>query len=263
MSQGARAIQIAGDPIEFDFPEAYWLLAERDYGEGQKEATLHLHTASMEQEHSNARREDMSEEERMRRDHANRKRSMRRSKKRVRQAAMAGGLKYLWTLTFAENWQDEPTAWHEWKLFLKRLWNRAPGYSRMKYVVVAERQKRGAIHFHFATNRWLPQPLIEDCWGKGYVFVRGPREGYSEQKCAQYVTKYIAKEFEHRGAFTNCYRRSLGIEIPEPELHAFLSRDEALAFFQRDGKMTYLWSGDGGMIAWMCMWPGDPPYTPP
>jgi hypothetical protein len=84
---------------------------------------------------------------------------------------------------------------------------------KFSYVIVAERQKRGAWHFHLALRGWQNLPLIRACWrragGDGNVDVQ-PFTG-PNHKMASYMSKYISKAFtldELDRASHHRYRRS-------------------------------------------------------
>lgn len=146
-------------------------------------------------------------------------RSLRRSKATVRRKCMAGGLDHLLTLTYRENMTDTEQGHKDVTRFLRLVRKSQPNY---KYVMVAEYQKRGAIHFHLAVKGFQQVQLLRSIWrsviGEGNIDVS--RKNYTGRaqwrmaKLAGYLTKYITKD-----ALTafgrQRYRVAEGIEIPK------------------------------------------------
>lgn len=122
------------------------------------------------------------------------------------------------TLTFADNIQDFETANHEFKLFMMRLGNKA--YNRnnqncLKYVVVPEFQKRGAIHYHLVLFNlpYLPSKSIAECWGNGFIKIKAIDQ---VDNVGAYVCKYMGKDLDDdRLRGKKCYFSSRGLFKPE------------------------------------------------
>lgn len=95
------------------------------------------------------------------------------------------------TLTFAENVQDIPTANYEFKKFRQRLEYELE--IKLKYVVVMEFQKRGAIHYHaiFFNLPYVPNERLRDIWGHGFIRIN---QIDNVDNVGAYVTKYMTKE---------------------------------------------------------------------
>lgn len=138
-----------------------------------------------------------------------------RAKTMVRRKIMTMGADHLLTVTFKDNVTDPKYAWRCWSQFVRKIKDRFPKYH---YVVVAEYQKRGAIHFHAAVKGYQNVRYLRQCWysivgeGNGSINIAYKGE-YRPHQIAGYLTKYITKEFEsdskkglHR------YRASLGIK---------------------------------------------------
>lgn len=95
------------------------------------------------------------------------------------------------TLTFAENVQDIKTANYEFKKFRQRL-----EYDldiKLKYVVVIEFQKRGAIHYHalFFNLPYIENKRLAEIWKNGFVKINKIDD---VDNIGAYVTKYMTKE---------------------------------------------------------------------
>ncbi len=101
------------------------------------------------------------------------------------------------TLTFAENVQDTKIANLLFSKFIKRLTYYVGGGKKsfLKYVVVTEFQKRGAIHYHaiFFNLKHLWKDTLYKLWEQGFVDIK--KIG-NVNNVGAYVCKYMAKEFE-------------------------------------------------------------------
>jgi len=103
------------------------------------------------------------------------------------------------TFTFKENITDLPSANYFFGKFMKRF-NYSLGFkeSILKYIVVHEPQKRGAIHYHclffnlpFIDD--LPEKLSET-WQYGFVRVKAVDR---VKNLAAYITKYMTKDMQN------------------------------------------------------------------
>lgn len=99
------------------------------------------------------------------------------------------------TLTFEENITDVRTANYEFTKFIKRLNYRMFGEKKaiLKYSVVPEFQKRGAVHYHvvFYNLPYLKADLLSEIWGNGFIKVNKLK---NVDNIGAYVTKYMSKE---------------------------------------------------------------------
>jgi hypothetical protein len=119
------------------------------------------------------------------------------------------------TLTFAENITDTEQANYEFTKFIQRF-NYEMGYKKsyLKYSVVKEFQKRGAIHYHFISYN---MPFIKDLknkllklWGNGFTNYRKIRKGTD---VGSYMSKYMGKEFDDSRLFNKkCFFSSRGLK---------------------------------------------------
>lgn len=102
-------------------------------------------------------------------------------------------LKFL-TLTFHENLQDYDKAHYEWQKFRQRLSTYA--HKKIEYIIVHEKQKRGAIHYHaiLFNMPYIEQPTIQKMWGN-FVSIKQVNKTMGT---FYYVTKYLTKSFEDK-----------------------------------------------------------------
>lgn len=95
------------------------------------------------------------------------------------------------TLTFEENVQDIKMANYEFKKFRQRLEYELE--IKLKYVVVVEFQKRGAIHYHalFFNLPYIENTKLGEIWGQGFIKVNAVDQ---VDNIGAYVTKYMTKQ---------------------------------------------------------------------
>ena len=133
-------------------------------------------------------------------------RSIIRAKKNARYKALGLGVDRLLTFTTRENIQDRDLAYKYLEKTIK-LYN-SKSNKKLQYVAVMELQKRGAIHFHLATNEYHDVVALRKCWmkaigGDGTVNVTNPKN-YQRSKdghwnradIVKYITKYISKDYD-------------------------------------------------------------------
>lgn len=102
-----------------------------------------------------------------------------------------------YTLTYAKNEVDVCKASNDFKLFIKRfnydVFNSKKAV--LKYSVVIEFQKRGAIHYHLLLYNmpfiWGIHKRITELWGYGFVWLRNVS---SVGDVGSYMVKYMAKD---------------------------------------------------------------------
>lgn len=133
---------------------------------------------------------------------ANLKRSCSRSYRRVVDICDGMGADRMMTLTFQENIVDIDLVLMVWKEFLRLAHVRWGDFS---YVCVPEKQKRGAIHFHVALNKYFYWFSVLQVWKKAVAVVSGMTGGIdiraskkgrgNKQGIARYIAKYVSKAF--------------------------------------------------------------------
>ena len=191
----------------------------------------------------------------------NKTRSRRRAKSQIRKKILAGNFDYLLTLTFKENITDLKRANSYFDKFIRKV--RKHIDKNFAYVAVAEKQKRGAYHFHVAVKGWQKVKTLRAIWlrivGEGNIDVRAPLKRKSgsqweKVKLAYYLSKYIAKD-DTDELNKNLYRVSQGIEIPvEKIIYAFGSYmlQEIEIIMQKYGgyNSNYI----EGQFGWVATW---------
>lgn len=118
-------------------------------------------------------------------------RSLRRTGKRIRDILNANldDKSYFVTLTFAENIQNYDLANRRFKYFMHEK------NKNIKYLVVKEHQKRGAIHFHLIVFDIEPKDLssLLASWNYGFKHSKKITNKYS-YSIANYFTNYLTKD---------------------------------------------------------------------
>lgn len=106
------------------------------------------------------------------------------------------------TLTYAENMQDNSRISDDWRQFVKRCRRR---YGRFRYVYVKEKQGRGAWHLHGFFFFDGPAPYLDNVevramWGQGFVKIEAVRGDVNN--LGNYLCAYLTddKETGKKGA---------------------------------------------------------------
>lgn len=138
-------------------------------------------------------------------------RAGRRARKRVRLLCLGIGADHLLSVTYRENMLDRERAKQDWARFVRLVHVR---YPQWRYVVVTERQERGAIHFHAGVKGFQPVAYLRRCWRAvvghdgGNIDVQGPKKRWTRPeerahgkewhvgKLAGYISKYMTKGLE-------------------------------------------------------------------
>lgn len=142
-------------------------------------------------------KEKPTEEEKFENREKNQKHAQRNFRKLVG-ANLVGEEKPLFiSFTYAENVQDINVAYDDYGSFIYAL--KYKFGKNLKYIVVPEFQRRGAIHFHaffwglpINAKQERKERIVAKIWGHGFVDVM---ETDGSQKLAGYLAKYMAKAF--------------------------------------------------------------------
>ena len=107
------------------------------------------------------------------------------------------------TLTFKKNITDTTEANYEWKKFRQRLEYRIK--KKLKYIVVVEFQKRGAVHYHAVLFNmpYIHFSEYNKIWNNGFLQIDGLEDiedkDLSEvDNIGAYVSKYMTKASAER-----------------------------------------------------------------
>jgi len=243
----------------------YTTVKVHDYGDGHVEAGWsrveeHRKRSSKRRKREKKKREEMAP--------VDIERSVRRAKANVRRKVMASGADHLLTLTYRENVVDEEQAWRDWSRFVRKV---RDVLGEFVHIVVAEKQKRGAMHFHAGVVGFQDVGLIRSVWqsvvGEGNIDVqyRGGKNGiqWKRNRLAGYLSKYISKIFDLE-SFTGRHRYwcSKHIEIIKRIFYlpyangaeAYLIRGLITAIAGVD--IAYMWQPPGlrEHYRWACTW---------
>lgn len=166
------------------------------------------------------------------------KKAAQRAQTKCRRLIKASNFREMLTITYRENQLDRELCKVHFKEWVRRMKNALP---KFQYCASFERQERGSMHVHCATNK-LPRfvrykgekiegwTLGTVIWREivggdnGLVFVGGkPRWGSSRRRnlslarIASYVSKYIMKDYADCPVGANRYSRSNDIDLAKPE----------------------------------------------
>lgn len=139
------------------------------------------------------------------------------------------------TLTFADNVQDLDKANYEFKKFILRL-----NYHykiKVKYSVVIEFQKRGAVHYHailYNLTDKLDLKVLQKIWGNGFIKVNSIKD---VDNVGAYVCKYMIKTDDYRLLGRKMYFNSKGLDKPQEIKESSLV--DALVGSLQDNSLTY------------------------
>lgn len=151
-------------------------------------------------------------------------RSLRRAKSTVRKKIIEGQLDHLLTLTYKENMTNESTGWNDFTKFIRGLRCLNPN---IKWLVVMEKQKRGAVHFHLAIHGYLHARSVRNLWldvvGEGNIDIQRKKDKQSFSSLGSYLSKYLSKQKNTLERFGKMFRSSQNIKLNET--HFFLPVD--------------------------------------
>ena len=227
-----------------------------DYGEEDAEVTWGI-SGKKEGKKTQKRGESKNRE-------ANLDRCIRRAKAKLRRKVMSAGLDHLLTLTYKENVTERWKAWADFERFVRVVHKHRGDWP---WVVVAEAQKRGAVHFHLAVKGFQNVELLRGLWrsiiGEGNIDVQYKRSPagvqWKKSALASYLTKYIGKNME-TDLNEKRFRCSLGIEIKGQVIWVPLrvpAKDYALFRLEAAaGRVGYVWCREesNGQYGWACSW---------
>jgi len=139
-------------------------------------------------------------------------RALRRAKATIKGVVASNNeiWKTFWTLTYAENQGSVSDGWRDFRVFMRRLKRKFPA---LKYLVVVEFQKRGAVHFHLITNiEYISNKALAQKWGFGFVKIQALDK---IENVSAYISKYITKDnVDSRFDSEKMWSRSRGLKNP-------------------------------------------------
>lgn len=120
------------------------------------------------------------------------------------------------TLTYAqgERPEDIEGAKKDRRVFLDRLRRRMKkGKMNLKYILVTEVGKRGALHHHTVVNQ-IPTDWLREAWTKGRIDIRPLDDTGQYSRLAEYFAKYVI-QFRRMGGKGRAWTRSKNLYRPE------------------------------------------------
>lgn len=187
------------DPIRLD-GNCYKITAKKYITGDVKTAAFRLYPDDKEFSKGGYKRKNRSHEDM---DEITLKKSLQRSKSTAADLVLQKQLDQLLTLTTRGCYDFEELK-PVLSLFIRKMRKR---YKDFNYVAVAELQKRGAVHYHFATKGYFHYATVRRIWnyclayyrlGDGNVDFTSPRskgfKTWQGKKLAKYLAKYITKD---------------------------------------------------------------------
>jgi len=193
-----------------------------DYGSGHVTVRYHVvHESNRESWSRDAERD--------------RERSTARAVRNCRDRILVLGCDRILTLTYRQNLEDLNVSREHLRMFVAKVRRAKPGW---KFVGVAERQKRGAVHWHLALCGFVDVVMLRAFWSE--VIGRGGYDGNIDIKAVRtpasacYIAKYLGKGFDERERprYGHHYivSRGLHVEVMEVDHDRALTANEALAW---------------------------------
>ena len=177
---------------------------------------------------------------------------------------LATGADHLLTLTYRVNLTDFDRACRDLNKFVRIVKALKPGWT---YIAVAERQDRGAWHWHLAVQGRQDVAMLRASWrrvvGEGNIDVAAAKSSRRSGAVAlvRYLGKYLAKGFaEEQELNARRFRASLRIEVPSESLALPPEyRGKAIAFalqalYRTTGSIGFVWESQDLSAGWACSW---------
>lgn len=194
----------------------------------------------------------------------NQDRSTRRARSRMRKLILSSKADHLLTLTYRNNMMDFDQAYVDLTKFIRYVRKTLPNWI---YIAVAEKQKRGAWHWHLAVAGRQDIPLLRQAWLKtvkdGNIDVNPPK-GQSQHRqliLVTYLSKYLGKTFNNDDHQLNArrYRVSRGIDVPSRSIQLPANETNAVQFAldtlqNKIGSIGHVWIAGDLAAGWACSW---------
>lgn len=163
-----------------------------------------------------------------------------RAREKLKWRCIALRADHLLTLTYRQNVADLEESRKHLRLFWKLVKRNIDGF---RFVGVAERQERGAVHWHLGLHGFHDVALLRRIWS-GVIAVDGYDgnidiqffHGKSSERIGSYISKYLFKGFEaslegERPRYSHYYVTSRGLVFETLTFHAFGYSDGEIAGF--------------------------------
>lgn len=182
---------------------------------------------------------------------ANKIRSTRRTKQTIYEYARANDWSYFATFTFADNRYNYEVCKNRLTKFLRNFKSRT--CSDFEYLIVPERHKDGAIHFHGLLQGEISDYLSKKTHEKDKYIFKKYHYGLSEvevikdrYRVSNYITKYITKDLLSETKGKRRFMVSSGVKKPRKEFlylkdHSLM---DVLDIYFPDYEVSYLYSSD-------------------
>jgi len=149
--------------------------------------------------------------------------AIKRARDNIRRLVMANCNKYskFFTLTYKENMIDYKKFQYDWKLFNQNMRNNG---TSLKYLMIIEQQKRGAIHAHIIVfnQERIPWQKLKKHWPHGSIDIHTIRK---VKNLGAYVCKYLQKDLAEtpllNGKNIKLYQTSRGLNKPITQVEEF------------------------------------------
>ena len=195
---------------------------------------------------------------------ANQDRAARRAKSRMRKVVLSINADHLLTLTYRQNMMDFDQAYIDLTKFIRLVRNDLPDWM---YIAVAEKQKRGAWHWHLAVHGRQDVTRLRQAWLKtvkdGNIDVAPPKGKSQHRQLAlvSYLSKYLAKTFADGNHQLNArrYHVACGVNVPSKSIRLPDNETSAIQFAldtlqSKVGSVGHVWIAGDLAAGWACSW---------
>lgn len=165
------------------------------------------------------------------------------------------------TLTFKENLQDIEKANAIFTNFIRRFkrYLKKNNGIELKYIATWELQKRGAIHYHLVLFNvpFVDKNYLEhNIWKQGFVKInRISSKVHNENRVADYLTKYFAKDLIEKAEYKKAYFSSKNLNQPKETKRKVdydymndVLNDEKIVYVKEFEKRFYVGEVDGEKV---------------
>ena len=202
--------------------------------------------------------------------------SVRRARSQLRRYCVGNRLKFLWTLTYADEHLPDhyDGVWECIASFRRGLYARLG--KRIPLAFVIERgSENDRLHVHFLAGQYLEHAMVQSVWGRGWAQyepppkIKGLGRRARLRMAAAYLTKYVAKDWEpgtgadaageRPGRRFNRKRYSITTgfrPVRSDSIHRTLAEAMRYAAFVCGGEVEDVWSSDS-----LEDWRGPPTFA--